>query len=87
MASLPPHVHVSQHPSLMAKLSQLRSKSTSAKEVKMLIHEIGLILAIEALAKAISPADGPKVCVLAPMGASDSNGLIADALGPNTSRL
>lgn len=58
--SLPKNVHVSQHPSLLAKLSQLRSASTPAKEVKTLIHEIGLILAIEALAKAVTPADGPK---------------------------
>lgn len=61
MSSLPANVHVSQHPSLLAKLSQLRSSSTSAKEVKNLIHEIGLILSIEALAKAVSPAAGPKV--------------------------
>jgi uracil phosphoribosyltransferase len=74
MASLPPHVHVSQHPSLVAKLSQLRSKHTSAKEVKVLIHEIGLILAIEALAKAIKPADGPKVGVNPPAAIPIANG-------------
>lgn len=64
MASLPSNVHVSQHPSLLAKLSQLRSKSTPAKEVKTLIHEISLILATEAFVKAISPVNGPKVCSL-----------------------
>jgi uracil phosphoribosyltransferase len=61
MASLS-NVHVSQHPSVLAKLSQLRSKSASSKDVKALIHEISLVISTEALAKAITPADGPKVC-------------------------
>lgn len=61
MSSLPSNVHVSSHPALQAKLSQLRSKSTDSKEVKSLIHEISLILSCEALATAISPIQGPKV--------------------------
>ncbi|KFH48537.1 Uracil phosphoribosyltransferase-like protein [Hapsidospora chrysogenum ATCC 11550] len=60
MSSLPLNVHVSKHPSLLAKLSQLRSKSTGARDVKTLIHEISLILASEALPTAIAPAHGPK---------------------------
>lgn len=63
MASLS-NVHVSQHPSVLAKLSQLRSKSASSKDVKALIHEISLIVSTEALSKAITPTDGPKVCRL-----------------------
>ncbi|CAG9993547.1 unnamed protein product [Clonostachys byssicola] len=59
MASLS-NVHVSQHPSVLAKLSQLRSKSASSKDVKALIHEISLIISTEALTKAITPTDGPK---------------------------
>ncbi|CAI6083127.1 unnamed protein product [Clonostachys chloroleuca] len=59
MASLS-NVHVSQHPSVLAKLSQLRSKSASSKDVKALIHEISLIISTEALSKAITPTDGPK---------------------------
>lgn len=59
MAPLPSNVHVSSHPSLLAKLSQLRSKSTSAKDVKNLIHEISLILATEALSSELKPAKGP----------------------------
>jgi uracil phosphoribosyltransferase len=59
--SLPPNVHVSQHPCLRAKLSQLRSKSASAKEVKSLVHEIALIVACEALGSAVTAVDGPKV--------------------------
>ncbi|VUC34189.1 unnamed protein product [Clonostachys rosea] len=59
MASLS-NVHVSQHPSVLAKLSQLRSKSASSKDVKALIHEIALVISTEALNKAITPADGPK---------------------------
>lgn len=59
MSSLP-NVHVSQHPSLRAKLSQLRSRSANSKDVKALVNDISLILACEALAGNISPVDGPK---------------------------
>lgn len=50
MATLPSNVHVSKHPCVRAKLSQLRSSSTTAKETKILVHEIGVMLATEALA-------------------------------------
>ncbi|KIW33867.1 uracil phosphoribosyltransferase, variant [Cladophialophora immunda] len=50
-SSLPPNVHLSKHPCLRAKLSQLRSKSTNARETKTLIHEITLLLGAEALAQ------------------------------------
>ncbi|KAJ9165570.1 PRTase-like protein [Coniochaeta hoffmannii] len=60
MSSLPPNVHVSSHPCLVAKLSQLRSKNTSAKEVKALVHEISLILGIEALSSKITTSPGPQ---------------------------
>ncbi|TDZ18979.1 Uracil phosphoribosyltransferase [Colletotrichum orbiculare MAFF 240422] len=60
MPALPSNVHVSQHPCLRAKLSQLRSQSTKAKEVKALVHEIGLIIACEALAASTQVKDGPK---------------------------
>ncbi|KAH6976067.1 uracil phosphoribosyltransferase-domain-containing protein [Ilyonectria sp. MPI-CAGE-AT-0026] len=60
MASVPPNVHVSNHPCLRAKLSQLRSKSVSARDVKSLIHELSVIVACEALATAITAVDGPK---------------------------
>jgi len=46
---LPPNVHVSQHPCLHAKLSQLRSKTTNARETKALVNEIALIVGCEAL--------------------------------------
>src|SRR5687768_5193068 len=61
MASLPSHVHVSKHPALRSKLSQLRSKSAGARDVKHLIHDIALILSCEALATSIDAVDGPKV--------------------------
>ena len=44
-----PNVHVSTHPCLRAKLSQLRSKAADAKETKTLVHEIALMLGTEAL--------------------------------------
>ncbi|KAL2156307.1 hypothetical protein VTH82DRAFT_1052 [Thermothelomyces myriococcoides] len=59
MADIPSNVHVSQHPCLLAKLSQLRSKSTPPKDVKGLIHEISLILGCEALAKELRSTPGP----------------------------
>lgn len=61
MTSLPSNVHVSKHPCLLAKLSQLRSGSTSAKEVKSLVHDISLIVGCEALASAVAATPGPKV--------------------------
>ncbi|KAK5077897.1 hypothetical protein LTS08_003265 [Lithohypha guttulata] len=50
MSDLPPNVHVSRHPCLRAKLSQLRSKSTTSRETQRLVHDISLILGTEALA-------------------------------------
>ncbi|KAI6087218.1 PRTase-like protein [Hypoxylon rubiginosum] len=58
--SLPPNVHVSKHPCLMAKLSRLRSKGTASREVKTLVNDIATILGCEALATALTPVDGPK---------------------------
>ncbi|CAN8096893.1 unnamed protein product [Discula destructiva] len=58
--SLPANVHVSKHPCLVSKLSQLRSGSMSSKEVKALVHEISLIVGCEALATAVSAVSGPK---------------------------
>ncbi|KAK5163085.1 putative uracil phosphoribosyltransferase urg2 [Cryomyces antarcticus] len=58
-SSLPPNVHVSTHPCLRAKLSQLRSRTTNARETKLLIHEIALIVGCEALATGLeSVVDG-----------------------------
>ncbi|KKA24036.1 Uracil phosphoribosyltransferase [Rasamsonia emersonii CBS 393.64] len=48
---LPANIHVSTHPCLRAKLSQLRSQSTtSSQEIKSLVHDIAAILGCEALA-------------------------------------
>ncbi|KAK1982791.1 uracil phosphoribosyltransferase [Colletotrichum cereale] len=57
---LPPNVHVSQHPCLRAKLSQLRSQSSPAKYVKALVNDIALMVAYEALAASTKTTDGPK---------------------------
>ncbi|KAK1536605.1 uracil phosphoribosyltransferase [Colletotrichum costaricense] len=57
---LPANVHVSQHPCLRAKLSQLRSQSTPAKEVKTLVHDIALMVAYEALGASTKATDGSK---------------------------
>lgn len=61
MSGLPSNVHLSQHPCLLAKLSQLRSQSTPARDVKTLIHDIALILGCEALGKTLGSTPGPKV--------------------------
>ncbi|PFH62626.1 hypothetical protein XA68_12700 [Ophiocordyceps unilateralis] len=61
MASLPPNVHVSRHPCLRAKLSQLRSQSAGPKEVEALVHQIGLIISCDAMAaNVVAAVDGPK---------------------------
>jgi uracil phosphoribosyltransferase len=54
MSPLPANVTISSHPCSQAKLSQLRSNSTSARETKSLVHEISLLLASEALGKVLS---------------------------------
>ena len=59
--SLPPNVHVSTHPCLQAKLSQLRASATNARETKALVHEIALIVGIEATAAGLSVTKGPTV--------------------------
>ncbi|KAG8630906.1 hypothetical protein KVT40_000046 [Elsinoe batatas] len=56
MASLPQNVHVSSHPCLRAKLSQLRSSSTNARETKQLVHDIALMVGYEALASGLTVA-------------------------------
>ncbi|KAL8742664.1 MAG: hypothetical protein Q9190_004888 [Brigantiaea leucoxantha] len=45
-----PSVHISTHPCLRAKLSQLRSIDANARETKTLVHDITLIVGCEALA-------------------------------------
>lgn len=51
VSSLPSNVHISKHPCLRAKLGQLRSKGTNARDTKTLVHEIALLLGSEALAQ------------------------------------
>lgn len=60
-SSLPPNVRISKHPCLRAKLSQLRSKSTNARETKALIHEIALLLGTDALSH-LPLEEAGKVC-------------------------
>ena len=61
--SHPPTVHVSRHPCLQAKLSQLRSKSTNSRETKALVHEIALIVGCEALATGLDIVQSGTVSV------------------------
>ncbi|KAF2873649.1 uracil phosphoribosyltransferase-domain-containing protein [Massariosphaeria phaeospora] len=53
MANLPRNAHVSSHPCLQAKLSQLRSASTGSRDVQTLVHEIALMVGYEALASGL----------------------------------
>ncbi|KAF2489843.1 PRTase-like protein [Lophium mytilinum] len=52
-SALPANVHVSQHPCLKAKLSQLRSQSTGTRDVQSLVHEIASMVGYEALASGL----------------------------------
>lgn len=64
--SLPPNIHVSTHPCLQAKLSQLRSASTSPRETRALIHEISSIIGVEAFAKGLTVAKTGTVGMVVP---------------------
>ena len=62
--TLPANVHVSKHPCLQVKLSQLRSSSQDARGVKTLVHEIATIVLCEALALSLSTEASGQVSVL-----------------------
>ncbi|KAG9383749.1 PRTase protein [Pyrenophora tritici-repentis] len=51
--AIPKNAHVSTHPCLQAKLSQLRSASTGSKDAQMLVHELALMVGYEALGAAL----------------------------------
>jgi hypothetical protein len=51
---LPANAHVSAHPCLQAKLSQLRSASTGPRDAQSLVHEIALMVGYEALGAGLS---------------------------------
>jgi uracil phosphoribosyltransferase len=46
---IPRNAHISNHPCLQAKLSQLRSAKTGCRDVQTLVHEIALMVGYEAL--------------------------------------
>jgi uracil phosphoribosyltransferase len=52
--SLPSNIHISTHPCLQAKLSQLRSQSTTPRETRALVEEIASILGVEAFAQGLT---------------------------------
>lgn len=76
-ASLPKNAHVSTHPCLQAKLSQLRSASTGPRDVQTLVHEIALMVGYEALASGLSIKEEGTVCDITVL--SDPS-IITDAL-------
>ena len=60
----PFNVHISNHPCVRAKLSQLRSKECNARETKALIHEIALIVGCEALGTGLQTIQSGTVSLL-----------------------
>ncbi|KAF2396761.1 PRTase-like protein [Trichodelitschia bisporula] len=52
--ALPTNAHISTHPCVLAKLSQLRSANTPARDVKTLVHEIATLIGSEALAATLT---------------------------------
>ncbi|KAF2762586.1 PRTase-like protein [Pseudovirgaria hyperparasitica] len=56
-SSLPSNVHVSSHPCVRVKLSKLRSKGTSPRDVPSLVNEIALLVGTEALAEGLQVRD------------------------------
>ena len=61
---LPFNVHISQHPCVRAKLSQLRSKDCNARETKALVNEIAIIVGCEALATGLQTIQSGTVSLL-----------------------
>lgn len=59
--NLPSNAHVSRHPCLQAKLSQLRSTSTSSRDVQTLVHEISIMVGYEALAQGLASKESGTV--------------------------
>ncbi|EAT76569.1 hypothetical protein HBI56_213450 [Parastagonospora nodorum] len=53
-SDLPKNAHVSVHPCLQAKLSQLRSASTGSRDAQTLVHEIALMVGYEALGASLT---------------------------------
>ncbi|KAL4968384.1 uracil phosphoribosyltransferase [Aspergillus stella-maris] len=48
--AVPSNVHISSHPLLQAKISQIRSSSSTTRETRGLVNEIATILGVEAFA-------------------------------------
>jgi hypothetical protein len=61
---LPPNVHISTHPCIQAKISQLRNLQISARDSKALIHEIATMVACEALAYAFTSVPDGSVSII-----------------------
>jgi len=59
--NLPKNAHVSTHPCLQAKLSQLRSVSTGSKDAQTLVHELALMVGYEALAAGLKAQEAGTV--------------------------
>ena len=59
--NIPKNAHVSTHPCLQAKLSQLRSAGTGSRDAQTLVHEIALMVGYEALAAGLKPQAGSTV--------------------------
>jgi Uracil phosphoribosyltransferase len=60
---LPPNVHISSHPCIRSKLSQLRSLSTNARDFKSLVQEIATMVACEAFGTVFEAVDAGTVSV------------------------
>lgn len=59
--SLPANVHVSEHPVIKTKISQIR-QALSAKDTRQLSTEIASLMAAWVSNDAFSVTDGEKVC-------------------------
>jgi uracil phosphoribosyltransferase len=59
--ALPNSIHISTHPCVRAKLSQLRSKQCDARATNRLVHEIATIVCSDALASCLQVAKSGQV--------------------------
>lgn len=67
-------IHISSHPCLLAKLSQIRSHATTTRETRSLVTEISTILGVEALA-GLTVAPGPKASTCIPLTSKQEAGI------------
>lgn len=83
-ATPPSSIHISTHPCVRAKLSQIRSKDVNARETQSLVHEIALIVACDALASELQTVSSGTVSLSYSLAHSEMPVLASSTVVPET---